>query len=157
MRTRKTWREKMEREAKLVPVPARMWPRFGPRLKHGKMLIPSPLDVDERIRKVPRGKLITHSQIRDSLAQAAGAACACPITTGIFVRIVAEAAAEQSSAGELRITPYWRVIRDDGRLLENLPGGPVAQAERLEAEGHSIDRTGRLRVKEPARVLVRLQ
>jgi alkylated DNA nucleotide flippase Atl1 len=152
MATRKSWAEKMERDAKVVPIPVRMQARFG----RGKMLIPCPLDVDALIRKVPRGKLITQSQIRERLAQAAGAACACPITTGIFVRIVAEAAAEQARAGKSRITPYWRVIRDDGRLLEKLPGGPSMQAAQLEAEGHAIDRAGKLRVKDAARALVRL-
>ena len=109
------------------------------------------------IRKVPRGKLITQSQIRERLAEAAGADCACPITTGIFVRIASEAAAEDARAGKSRITPYWRVIREDGSLLEKLPGGPVIQAEHLEAEGHGIDRAGKLRVKDFARGLVRLR
>ena len=142
----------MERDAKVVPIPVRMQARFG----RGKMLIPCPLDVDALIRKVPRGKLITQSQIRERLARAADADCACPLTTSIFVRIVSEAAAEQARAGRSRITPYWRVIRDDGRLLENLPGGPSTLAAQLEAEGHAIDRVGKLRVKDATRALVRL-
>lgn len=141
----------MERDAKVVAIPPKMQPRFG----RGKMLIPSPLDVDGLIRKVPRGKLITQSQIRERLAQAAGVDCTCPITTGIFVRLAAEAAEEQAREGKSRITPYWRVIRDDGRLLEKLPGGPAMQAEHLQAEGHAIDRAGRLRVKDLARAVVR--
>src|SRR5271169_4976267 len=151
MKTRVSWREKMERvpEPKVVTIPPRMQKRFG----RGKMLIPRPLDVDALIRKVPRGKLITQSQIREKLARAAGADVACPITTGIFVRIAAEAAEEDARAGKSRITPYWRVVRDDGRLLEKLPGGPSAQADRLSAEGHLIESTGKLRVKDPARAL----
>jgi alkylated DNA nucleotide flippase Atl1 len=101
---------------------------------------------DALIRKVPRGKLVTQAELREKLARAAGADVACPITTGIFVRIVAEAAAEDMRAGKARVTPYWRVVRDDGRLLEKLPGGPLGQAERLEAEGHRIDSSGKLRV-----------
>jgi alkylated DNA nucleotide flippase Atl1 len=129
-------------EAKVVSIPPRMQKRFG----KGQMLIPNPLDVDALIRKVPRGKVVTQAQLRGKLAQAAGADLACPITTGIFVRIVAEAAAERMAAGKSRVTPYWRVVRDDGRLLENIPGGPVAQAEHLVAEGHKVDTSGRLRV-----------
>ncbi len=130
-------------EAKTVKIPARMQTRFG----KGTMLIPCPRDVDALIRKVPRGKLITQGELRDELARAAGANCACPMTTGIFVRIVAEAANEAAQQGKSRVTPYWRVIRDDGSLLEKLPGGREGQAERLQAEGHQIDRTGKPRVR----------
>jgi hypothetical protein len=79
------------------------------------------------------------------------------ITTGIFVRIAAEAACEDARAGKSRITPYWRVIRDDGRLFEKLPGGPAAQADHLAAEGHALETAGKLRVKDPARSLVKLR
>ena len=37
------------------------------------------------------------------------------------------------------ITPYWRVLKDDGRLNEKFPGGVEAQAARLEEEGHTIE------------------
>jgi alkylated DNA nucleotide flippase Atl1 len=158
MKTRKTWREKMEtaREAKLVTIPPKMQKRFGPLGKHAKMLIPSALDLDALIRKIPRGKLVTQTQLREKLARDARADIACPITTGIFVRIVAEAAEETARAGVLRVTPYWRIVRDDGRLLEKLPGGPSAQAEKLAAEGHKIDRSGKLRVEDLSGALVRV-
>ncbi len=154
MDTRTSWRDKLERrqEPKIVTIPPKMQKRFG----RGKMLIPRPLDVDALIRKVPRGKLITQGQIRETLARASGADVACPLTTGIFVRIAAEAAAEEARAGKSRITPYWRVIRDDGKLLEKLPGGPAAQADQLASEGHAIELAGKFRVKNPSRALVKL-
>jgi len=37
------------------------------------MLIPKPLDVDAMIRKVPRGKVLTLTALREKLARAAGA------------------------------------------------------------------------------------
>jgi len=37
-----------------------------------------------------------------------------------------------------RITPYWRVVKDDGRLNPKFAGGVEAQTARLEAEGHRI-------------------
>jgi len=36
------------------------------------------------------------------------------------------------------VTPYWRVIRDDGSLNEKFPGGAKTQSRRLKEEGHSI-------------------
>ncbi|MEA1905083.1 MAG: methylated DNA-protein cysteine methyltransferase, partial [Candidatus Hadarchaeota archaeon] len=41
-------------------------------------------------------------------------------------------------AGKKRITPYWRVLKADGRLNEKFPGGVRAQATCLRKEGHRI-------------------
>ena len=144
MKTRKSWGEKLEgaHEARVVAIPPRMHKLHG----KGTMLIPKPLDVDAMIRKVPPGKVITLTELREKLARGAGANMTCPMVTGMFVRIAAEVAAEDRRAGKSRVTPYWRVVRDDGRLLETLPGGPTEQARYLEAEGREILREGKLRV-----------
>jgi alkylated DNA nucleotide flippase Atl1 len=140
----KSWREKLQgvHEARIVAIPPRMHKQHG----KGTMLIPKPLDVDAIIRKIPRGKVITLSRLREKLARAAGTNITCPLMAGMFLRISAEAAAEDMRAGKSRVTPYWRVIRDDGRLIEKLPGGPAEQARHLEAEGHTIDTSARLRL-----------
>ena len=134
----KTWRGKLEEEhpnhGKVVRIPAKMQKRFG----RGTMLIPRPLDMDGLIRKIRKGKLLSQSQLRDKLAAAAGAHCACPLTSGMFLRIVAEAAEEDLAGGKKRVTPYWRVIKDDGGLNDRFPGGAKAHAKRLRAEGFSI-------------------
>ena len=136
-RSRVSWREKLERmkEPKIVDIPPKMQKRFG----KGKMLIPKPLDIDALIRKVPKGKLITQSQIREKLAKDFKVDATCPLTTGIFIRIIAEAAEEDLRNGKKSVTPYWRVIKKDGSLNPKFPGGVEAQAKRLEAEGHVIE------------------
>lgn len=135
-----TWKQKLNRShpnhGKVVPVPPGMQKRFG----IGTMLIPKPLDVDALIRKVRKGRLVTVSRIRARLAADYGADHACPFTTGLFIRIAAEAAEEDRRAGKQRITPYWRLVRDDGSLNERFPGGVKAQATRLRAEGFSVMR-----------------
>ena len=100
------------------------------------MLIPRPLDVDAFIRKVRRGRVVTMGELRKRLARDAGADTACPLCTGIFVRIAAGAAEEDRAAGKKRIIPYWRVVRNDGSMNPKLPGGIEAQTERLKAEGY---------------------
>lgn len=128
MKNRKSSREKLERvqEAKVEET------------SKGKMLIPKPLDVDALMRRVEKGKLVTASRIRSKLAKDHGADYSCPMTTGIFIRVAAEAAEEDRKAGRENITPYWRVIRDDGSLNEKLPGGTDAQTAYLKKEGHVI-------------------
>ena len=130
-KAQKSPREKLEREGlpKVVDDPR----------GRGKMLIPKPLDVDALVRQIQRGKLATVDQIRERLARDFGADLTCPLTTGIFLRIAAEAAEEDAARGERDITPYWRVIKGDGSLNEKLPGGVEAQARRLTDEGHTIE------------------
>src|SRR6185295_16877480 len=118
-----------------IQIPPRMTNRFG----EGTMLIPRPLDVDALIRKAKKGQLITVSEIRSRLARDNNVDVTCPITTGIFVRICAEAAAEDLENGKKKqVTPYWRVVRADGSLNEKFPGGAKEQSRRLKEEGHSI-------------------
>jgi alkylated DNA nucleotide flippase Atl1 len=107
------------------------------------MAIPRGVDVDELIRKVPKGRVITQTAIRAELARRYGVDHACPLCTGIFVRIAAEAAEEDAAAGRKRVTPWWRVVRDNGALLEKCPGGPGEQRRRLEAEGHRFSKKGK--------------
>ena len=134
----KTWRGKLEEKhlnhGKVVPVPPKMRKQYGT----GTMLIPRPLDVEAVMRGVRKGRLITNTQIRDRLAAASKADSACPFATGMFVRIVAEAAEEDRRAGRKRITPYWRTIKAGGKLCENYPGGAKAQATKLRKEGFTI-------------------
>lgn len=105
----------------------------------GLMLIPRPLDVDALIRRIEPGKLATVTQIRDHLAKKHHADYTCPMTTGIFMRIAAEAAEEDLLEGKSQITPYWRVIKKDGSLHPRFPGGAEAQVDRLISEGHTIE------------------
>ena len=133
------WREKLERhqEAKVVQIPPRMQARFG----KGTMVIPKPLDVDALIRRVPKGKLVTVAQLRDQLARQCKADVTCPLTTGIFIRIAAEAAEEERRSGRKEVTPYWRVLTHEGRLNPKFPGGVEGQKRKLLAEGHKTERT----------------
>ena len=138
-KTRKTWRQKLEEEhpehGKVVDIPPKMQNRFGT----GKMLIPKPMDINALINKISKGKLVTVTQIREKLAKDARANCSCPMTTGIFLRIVAEVAEEDLRGEKRKVTPYWRVIKADGSLNEKFPDGAQAQAAHLKKEGHGIE------------------
>jgi hypothetical protein len=132
----KSWREKLEKEMqpKLVEVPEKWASRIG----HGRMLVPTPLLVDTTIRKIPKGKLATINLIRDHLANAFKADMTCPLTTGIFLNIAANTAEEDKLKGKVKITPYWRVLKEAGKLNPKFPGGEEQQAKYLKKEGFDI-------------------
>ena len=106
-------------------------------------MIPAPIEVDELMRRVPRGKLTTIDQLRAKLARRHGATIACPITTGIFAWIAAHAADEAERDGKKRVTPYWRTLKTGGELNAKYPGGVANLARRLKDEGHQIVRKGK--------------
>lgn len=150
-----TWREKLQDDKDFPRVEAisekaeRTW---GP----GTIVIPKPIEVDELMRKVPKGRLTTINDIRAILAERHGSTIACPICTGIFASISARAAQDDLLAGKKRVTPYWRTLKLNGELNPKYPGGIAAQRTRLEAEGHTVIRKGaKYFVREYAKRLVK--
>ncbi len=138
----KTFREKLA-DSKDFPrvqeLAGGMRKRFGP----GTIVIPAPFEVNELMRKVPKGKLTTINRIREQLATRHGATVCCPIVAGIHARIAAGAAGEDEADGRKRVTPYWRTLKSGGELNEKYPGGVANQAKRLRAEGHRVVKKGK--------------
>jgi alkylated DNA nucleotide flippase Atl1 len=101
------------------------------------------MEVDELMRKVPKGKLTTINDIRAALAKKHKATIGCPITTGIFASIAARAAEERKQNGQKNITPYWRTLKVGGVINEKYPGGMEEQTKLLAKEGHRIAQKGK--------------
>jgi alkylated DNA nucleotide flippase Atl1 len=146
MKTRKSWREKLD-DSKDLPrvqvIPERMKAKWGT----GTLVIPAPKEVDEMMRRVPKGRVTTINHIRTALAKKHGATIGCPMTTGIFAWIAANAAEEMTAAKpNARVTPYWRTLKTGGVLNEKYPGGIARQALRLKAEGHTVIKRGKRHV-----------
>jgi len=138
VRTRKTWREKLENPVAGLPKVCEVPDKWVKTMGGRRILVPTPMMVDEVVRTVPARKLVTVGQIRRRLAEPFKADSTCPLTTGIFLRIISEAAEEDRQAGRKAITPWWRVVKDDGCLNPKFPGGVEAHAQKLKEEGHEV-------------------
>lgn len=139
---KKSWSEKLRDNKglpKVVKIPGKLSKRWG----RGTIVIPAPMEVNEIMKKVAKGKLITINEIRQIVAKSHKATIGCPITCGIFARIAAGAAEEESKKGKKDITPYWRTLKSDGSLNEKYPGGVKGQKKLLEKEGHKIIQKGK--------------
>jgi predicted GIY-YIG superfamily endonuclease/alkylated DNA nucleotide flippase Atl1 len=151
-----TWNDKLHDDKdlpKIEPINEKMSTKWG----KGTVVIPAPIEVDELMRKVPMGKVTTINEIRISLARKHGATIGCPITTGIFSWIAANAAEEKEQNGEKNVTPYWRTLKTGGILNEKYPGGKEKQRKRLENEGHVVISKGKqLVVQNYDRVLAQM-
>ena len=65
---KKTWREKLH-DSKDMPKVVEITENMSQRWGTGTVVIPAPIEVDEIMRKAPRGRLITINQIREILAK----------------------------------------------------------------------------------------
>ncbi len=86
---RTTGREKLDKphnlpEVKLAP---EIW-------GGGTMVIPHPMQVRELMDSIPEGQVATLDEVRSTLAGKNGADIACPMTSGIFMSMVAQASHE---------------------------------------------------------------
>jgi alkylated DNA nucleotide flippase Atl1 len=134
---RKSWQEKL-RDSKGLPKVGKVEGKMTTKWGTGTMVIPAPIEVDELMRRVPKGKVTTINQLREALAKKHGVKICCPITTGIFAWIAAHAAAEAEAEGKKRATPWWRTLKTGGELNPKYPGGIPNQTRLLKAEGHLI-------------------
>lgn len=142
---RKSWQEKLAGRKdlpKVVLITPKMAEKWGTKVGD-TVVIPAPFEVDEIMKKVPKGKLTTINEIRKALAEKYKTTIGCPITTGIFAWIAAEASAEAKSEGKKNNTPYWRTLKTGGVINEKYPGGVEAQKELLEKEGHKVIQKGK--------------
>jgi hypothetical protein len=142
MKSRKTWREKLF-DSKGLPKVEQVSGNMSKRWGKGTMVIPAPVEVDELMKQIPRGRLATVNSLRAALAKKHKADFACPLTTGIFAWIAAHAAEEAAIQGAKRITPYWRTLKNGGELNAKYPGGAPSVARKLRAEGHKIIQKGK--------------
>jgi len=68
VKVKKTWREKLH-ESKGLPFVEPMPPKMTRTLGNGTICVPAPLEVDEIMKSVPEGNLITVNQIREIVAR----------------------------------------------------------------------------------------
>jgi hypothetical protein len=132
---RKTWQEKLHNnhpekvevvEGKFADIPA-----------GATMYIATPMIVDAYIRNIPEGTHTGLQQMRKDLAAAHNAQYSCPITSGIFLRIAAEAAYEEYLAGKpvKKITPFWRMIDSKAPVAKKLSFGTDFIIQQRKKEG----------------------
>lgn len=137
-----SWQEKLN-DSKGYPKVEEIKGRMSKKWGEGTVVIPAPVEVEQLMRRVPKGKITTINEIRHTLAIKHNATIGCPITTGIFAWIAANAAEEQKQQGITDITPYWRTLKVRGQINEKYPGGTEAQMQLLEQEGHHVIRKGK--------------
>jgi len=134
MAMKKTWLDKLNetKEPKLKRIDI----DFADIPAGSNMLIATPKIIDNYIQEIGVGKRIDTKTLRKDLALAHNADYTCPVTTGIFLRIVAEANYEKLQQGKhvKEITPFWRVIEPKSVLAKKLTFGQDFLLQQIEKE-----------------------
>ena len=147
---KKSWQEKMadkKNMPKILALEAK-FPCYKSLTKMGakvgdKVVLTNPRDVEEIMKNIPKGKLITIYEICAKLAKKFKVDACCTLTTGIFITIAANAAEETKKEGKINHNPYWRTLKAKGFLNEKYPGGEEFHKELLEKEGYTIIKKGK--------------
>lgn len=134
MTTRKTWTDKLH-ETKQAKV-KRIETDFADIPAGSSMFIATPQIIDGYVKQLKKGAQVNIKTLRKDLALQHGADYTCPVTTGIFLRIVAEAAYENLQQGTpiSKLTPFWRVIEPDSPLAKKLSFGQDFLKKQIRAE-----------------------
>jgi hypothetical protein len=117
---RQTWRQKYfsARKAHVK----RLDKPFGGIPAGAELLIPAPDIIEIYLCTLPVGSIQDLSVMRAALAKAHGADASCPVTTSIYLKVVAEVALEDAAAGKpvAQIAPFWRVLSERAPLAQKL-------------------------------------
>jgi hypothetical protein len=138
MARRKTWLEKLDngREPKVV----RLKKSFSGVPAGSDILVSTPREVEQFIRRIPAGRFVDPKELREKMAAKYSVAAACPVSTGIFLRIVGEAAWEEIQQGKdaSAVTPFWRVVAPGSSLEQKLSCGPAFVRRMQRREGIAV-------------------
>lgn len=130
----KSWKDKMKARP---PHQVRLDKDFAGVPAGALLLISCPLEVEDYLRtRVPPGETRAVQQMRRELAALHGADAACPVSTAIFLRTVAEAAWDEIEAGTpaSQVAPFWRVVDPGSPLAKKLRAGSEWIAQQRAAE-----------------------
>lgn len=86
------------------------------------MFVATPKIIDSFIKRIAFGQTITIPELRKALANQHYADATCPVSTSIFIRIVAQAAIDELEEGKgiSEVTPFWRVLTSEDKLTKKL-------------------------------------
>lgn len=127
---RKTWTQKWEEAKAKTGLPS----AFDCKKSGKRISIPSAGEVEDVIRGIAYGKVMTTSEVAAELTKKHGSDMCCPLTTGIFAWLLAHYANEAKDDS----IPWWRVVKAKKVLNPKYPGAPDLQKGLLESEGISV-------------------
>jgi hypothetical protein len=87
------------------------------------LYVATPEIVADYVAKIPPGETRSVERLRRDLAKRNRADATCPVSTAIFLRLVAETSLRKLAGGAARdaVVPFWRVIAPETKIAKRLP------------------------------------
>ena len=116
---KKTWAEKMKAKP---PHHVILEKDFAGIPKGSKLHISSPLEIAAELKAIPAGSTMSIQAFRHRLAEKNKCDETCPVSTSIFLRVVAEYSWEEfnRSNSTHNISPFWRVLESSSPMAKKL-------------------------------------
>ena len=133
-RAPKTWTEKKRTKP---PHTVTLDKDFAGIAGGSRLRISCPVELETYLKThVPPGTTKEIQQVRRELAALHGADALCPVSTSLFLRIVAEAAWDEIESGKAaaEVAPFWRVVDPKSPLAKKLRAGEHWIAQQRLAE-----------------------
>lgn len=92
-------------------------------VKAGTVLyIATPGVIANYVSRIPPGETRTIVRMRNELARRNDAAATCPVTTAMYLRVVAEVALQDLAEGKPTesVIPFWRVVEPGDKIARRL-------------------------------------
>jgi hypothetical protein len=109
----------------------------------GSMLfVGTPEIVANYVKKIPRGETRTIERMRREIARNNDCDAMCPVSTAIFLRMVAECAWDQLRDGKTldKVVPFWRIIEPGSTIAKKLRTDGAWLAHQREIETSTAKR-----------------
>jgi len=133
----KSWSEKVATKKELKKV--RLDKPFAGIPAGAMLFVATPQIVERYVERIPFGETRTIERMRRELARNNKCDATCPVSTAIFLRMVAESAWEhmQDGADVDAVAPFWRVIEPGSAIAKRLSVDPAWLKHQREIESAS--------------------
>lgn len=123
-RAKKTWADKMKARPSHQVV---LEKDFAGIPKGAKLHISCPIEIAEELKTIAPGTTMSIQAFRRRLADKNGCDATCPVSTALFLRIVAEYTWEEyGRVGSARnLAPFWRVVESNSPMAKKLSFDPA--------------------------------
>lgn len=108
------------------------------------LFVATPGLIANYVARIPSGEVREVRRLRNELARRHDAHATCPVTTAMYLRVVAEVAWDDLQAGTPidRVVPFWRAIEPDSPIARKLRCGPDWIRAMRESEAEAAADTG---------------
>ena len=109
-----------------------------------QMLISSPGEIASFVARIPQGEVRTIARLRSDLSRRANADAMCPVTTSIFLKVVAEVSLADLASGKQmsEVVPFWRIVEPTSKLASKISCGRDGIEHLLRLDGYTISDNG---------------